>query len=711
MRPMRWLGACAALLVVAAPDVAHAQSARRPPSCPDGALEGKHAPTIGEVLRLRGEWLSRQNPFASYDLRPDGRWLAVQLKRPPADARAHATWAFRWLNSDVAVYDVESARRVAVLDGARDGESWATPRWSPSGGRLAVMHVGTSTLDRELYVWDVGRRAPARVAPGALAASLRFGQSVPDGLAGPYIWVDSVTMLAATLPSGSGTLDADDPMTSLPREWAAAGAGRRPSASVIDAHLPASITPAHATPGVPLTLWRIDARTGARRALLTTPSVRGRTPRDILLSPDRAMLAFTPDVRAIDASAGPVPVLNRAETELFLVDVGDGRVMHPLPGRHVTLVRWSDDGSSVGVRIVAPAGDTIVQVRRDGTVDRSGARVLATGTRTPRDSAPPRTPRAEDEPARILTRVDGRGEHLIVRHGTDERTIVSVDEDVAHLAVCRAWYVRYATATGVVVYARVTMPPGYDAGRRYPVLVQMYPGTVHTESDARRDTLDYVAASASWEPALFAAHGYVVVEPSVPLHGGGADREGEFAGDILPALDSLIAYGVADPERLALDGVSFGGLGTVAVLEQTHRFRAASARHGLYDLVSMYGQFNPVRRLADDAGEHLWAPGWAEGGQGHLGVPPYGNWETYHRASPLYRVGSITTPVLLVAGEMDYAAPITQGEELFTALNRLGKPVRFIRYAGEGHGNASAVNIRHLFEQMIEWFDDWLRPE
>ena len=121
---------------------------------------------------------------------------------------------------------------------------------------------------------------------------------------------------------------------------------------------------------------------------------------------------------------------------------------------------------------------------------------------------------------------------------------------------------------------------------------------------------------------------------------------------------------------MAIDGVSFGGFGTAMVVEQTHRFRAASARHGLYDLVSMYGMFNPARRLADDAGEHLWAPGWAEPGQGHLGVPPYGHWETYQRASPLYGVEHITTPLLVVAGDMDYAAPLAQSEELTRTFRR-----------------------------------------
>jgi dipeptidyl aminopeptidase/acylaminoacyl peptidase len=312
--------------------------------------------------------------------------------------------------------------------------------------------------------------------------------------------------------------------------------------------------------------------------------------------------------------------------------------------------------------------------------------------------------------ARVITRVDGTGEHLLVARGKDTVKILSVDDDVSKLAVCRPWNIRYATQSGDTVYARVTMPPGYVAGKRYPVLAQIYPGTVHTRAEAAGDTLPYVRLSTSWEPALFAAHGYVVVEPSIPLSGGGADRAKEFPGDVLPAIDSLVAFGVADPDRLAIDGVSFGGYGTAMTIEQTNRFKAAIARNGLYNLVSMYGQFGPPRRLADDAGEWLWAPGWAEGGQGHLGAPPYGHWDLYRDASPLTRVDAISTPVLIVAGDMDYAAPLAQSEELFTALNRLGKPVRFIRYPGEGHGNASAADLRHLIGQMTAWLDAWLGP-
>lgn len=704
----RLSAAFASVLFVGASAIASAQATSqaagvRAPSCPAPA-GGQHLPTVDDVVHLRGEKLGRTNPFGAYDLSPDGSRVAVQIRRANADVHAHATSSFFWLHADVGVYDTRTSRRLGFLDDAAHGDSWGAPFWSSDGRWLAVTHVGPGSLDRQLYVWNGGAGAARRIVPGALETSLRFARATPNGRAGAYVWIAPDTLLVATIPDGSGTLDKDDAMTEWPREWAAAGRDEHVEPAISDAHLPASIPRAHPL-GVPLTLWRVDARTGARRALITMRTVRGRYPRDVLVSRDARMVAFTPDVRPIDASAGPMPALNRAETELLLVDLHDGRVLHPLPGRHALVTRWSADDSTVEVRL---DGDTLVQVRRDGTVIRPNPPVISAATR-------PRAPGSEpasrgDTMPRVITRVDATGEQLLIRRGAQERVIVAVDSAVTQLAVCRPWYVRYATQAGDTVYARVTVPPGFDGSRRYPVIVQMYPGTVHTASDSATDTGAYVPQFSVWDPALFAAHGYVTLEASIPLHGGGADRAPQFAGDILPAVDSLIARGVADPDRLGIDGISFGGYGTAMVIAETHRFKAAVTRNGLYDLASMYGQFGPPRRLSDDAGEQLWAAGWGEGGQGHLGVPPYDHWDLYGNASPITHVDSIATPVLIISGDMDYAAPMEQSEEFFTALDRVGKPVRFIRYPGEEHGNASAANLRDMVTRMLGWFDEWLAP-
>jgi len=686
------------------PQAAHPQAAHpQAPSCSAPAA-GQHRPTIDDVVHLRGEKIGRTNPFGAYDLSPDGNRVAVQIHRANADVRAHAASNFFWLHADVAVYDTRTSRRLGFLDGASRGDSWAAPFWSPDGRYVAVTHVGPASLDRQLYVWNGGAAPARRIVPGALATSLRLAHATPNGRAGAYTWLSPDTLLVATIPDESGTLDKDDPTVEWPRAWTAANRNEHVEPAISDAHLPPSVPRAHPL-GVPLTLSLVDARTGARHALVTVQSVRGRYPRDILVSRDGRWVAFTPDVRPIDASAGPVPPLNRAETELYLIDLHDGRVLHPLPGEHAIVTRWSADDSTVEVRL---AGDTIVQVRRDGSVIRPNPPVISPMTRARPSSESERT--HSDTTPRVETRVDRTGEQLLVRRGKNERLIVAVDSAISRLAICRPWYVRYATQAGDTVYARVTLPPGFDATRRHPAIVLQYPGTVHTASDAATDTAAYVPQGELWDAALLAARGYVAIEASVPLHGTGADHAFEFAGDVLPPVDSLIAWGVVDPDRLGIDGISFGGYAAAMIISETHRFKAATLRNGLYDLASMYGQFNPGRRLSDDAGEQLWAPGWAETGQGHLGLAPFDHWDLFGRLSPITRVDSITTPALIVGGDMDYSAPLEQGEEFFTALNRAGKPVRFIRYAGEEHVNASAADIRDVFGRMVQWFDTWLAP-
>ncbi|MEP6764452.1 MAG: prolyl oligopeptidase family serine peptidase, partial [Gemmatimonadaceae bacterium] len=91
--------------------------------------------------------------------------------------------------------------------------------------------------------------------------------------------------------------------------------------------------------------------------------------------------------------------------------------------------------------------------------------------------------------------------------------------------------------------------------------------------------------------------------------------------------------------------------------------------------------------------------------------PPYNHWDLYGKASPITHVDSITTPVMIISGDMDYAAPMEQSEEFFTALNRSGKAVRYVRYPGEEHGNASAANIIDQFKQMTNWFDAWFAKD
>ena len=91
-----------------------------------------------------------------------------------------------------------------------------------------------------------------------------------------------------------------------------------------------------------------------------------------------------------------------------------------------------------------------------------------------------------------------------------------------------------------------------------------------------------------------------------------------------------------------------------------------------------------------------------------MGGPPSQDLERYLRNSPITQAGRVTTPVLIVQGDLDYV-PIQQGEEFFTALYRQNKPADFVRYWGEGHVLESPANIEDVWKRIFAWLERYLR--
>ena len=94
-----------------------------------------------------------------------------------------------------------------------------------------------------------------------------------------------------------------------------------------------------------------------------------------------------------------------------------------------------------------------------------------------------------------------------------------------------------------------------------------------------------------------------------------------------------------------------------------------------------------------------------EGGSVALGGPPWSELSRYLRNSPILYVDRVRTPLMIVQGDMDYV-PIQQGEEFFTALHRMGRRAKFVRYWGEGHTVASPANTRDYWSRFFAWFSE-----
>ncbi|HST24129.1 MAG TPA: prolyl oligopeptidase family serine peptidase [Blastocatellia bacterium] len=248
--------------------------------------------------------------------------------------------------------------------------------------------------------------------------------------------------------------------------------------------------------------------------------------------------------------------------------------------------------------------------------------------------------------------------------------------------------------TGLLIY-----PHGYKEGQRYPLVVFVYPGM---EEDF-----------PLWDRRLYPliSHGYAVLVPSMPLYSGdnpSAPMSGMLNG-VMPAIDKVVEMGVADPERLAVMGESYGGYATLSLIAQTNRFKAAIARAPGSNWISLYGVFAMFYRYSTFTHEDLSFFYEIETGQVQMKAPPWAEPTRYIQNSPIFYAHQVQTPVMIIQGDIDYVS-IGQGEEFFMALYRQGKRARFVRYWGEGHNIDSPANIRDQWEQIFGWLDEHLKP-
>jgi dipeptidyl aminopeptidase/acylaminoacyl peptidase len=212
-------------------------------------------------------------------------------------------------------------------------------------------------------------------------------------------------------------------------------------------------------------------------------------------------------------------------------------------------------------------------------------------------------------------------------------------------------------------------------------------------------------------PALVGA-GYAVLSPSLPLSGNAEPAAG-LGARVSAIVDAAAAQhpGAFDVTRLALWGHSFGGYGTAAIIAQTDRFRAAVDMAGPIDLFSMWGTFQAPERIDPSEGLAVsGTTGWTEDAQGAMGAPPWRDPARYLRNSPLFQADHIHTPLLIMVGDQDHI-PMSQGEEMFSALYRQDRDAMLLTYWGEAHILYSPGNVRDAYRRAFAWLAENLaRP-
>lgn len=170
-----------------------------------------------------------------------------------------------------------------------------------------------------------------------------------------------------------------------------------------------------------------------------------------------------------------------------------------------------------------------------------------------------------------------------------------------------------------------------------------------------------------------------------------SDQDGGEAKDILSAVDAALAkYGWLDPDRLGIEGISYGGQLTDWLITQTTRFKAAVPAAGISNLVT----FNYL------AYYHDYMPSEYEG---YFDTPQRKDllWER----SALRYANRVKTPVLFIHGANDNDVPTEQAEEYFIALKDEGVETVLVLYPREGHGLRETAHNVDKLTRSLEWYD------
>ena len=245
------------------------------------------------------------------------------------------------------------------------------------------------------------------------------------------------------------------------------------------------------------------------------------------------------------------------------------------------------------------------------------------------------------------------------------------------------WY----TSTGDTrVQGWIVKPPGFDEAQRYPLILHIHGGP---------HAMYNVGFSYSYQN--YAANGYVVLYTNPRGSTGYGTEFGNAIDDAYPSVDyddlmagvdAVIERGYIDTDRMFVTGCSGGGVLSSWVIGHTDRFAAAAVRCPVTNWISFAGTADIVR--------------WGfERFDGYFWDDPT-EWLDH---SPLMHVGKVTTPTVLMTGELDLRTPMAQTEEYYHALKQLGVPTAMIRFNKEYHGTGSMPsNFLRTQLYIMKWF-------
>src|SRR6202790_2470113 len=250
-------------------------------------------------------------------------------------------------------------------------------------------------------------------------------------------------------------------------------------------------------------------------------------------------------------------------------------------------------------------------------------------------------------------------------------------------------FYKYKSFDGTEIEAALLKPQGADGKTKLPLIALIHGGP----------TGRWQNSIETWGQ-LLATHGYAVFYPNIRGSVGYGQKfvesnRGDWGGgdykDVMAGVEDLVKRGIADPNRLAIGGWSYGGYMAEWAITQTNVFKAAVSGAGMANLISEFG-----------TEDHPAGDEWFYG-------VPWEKPEGFLNSSPFVHLKNARTPTLVLQGDADPIDPLGQSQELYRGLKRYGVEVELVVYPREPHGFHEEKHLLDRLNRILAWYDKYLK--
>ena len=281
-------------------------------------------------------------------------------------------------------------------------------------------------------------------------------------------------------------------------------------------------------------------------------------------------------------------------------------------------------------------------------------------------------------------------------HLESPEQLTEINQGIKKKPIARTEVITWKGALDESVEGILYYPDRYEQGKKYPLVVMIHGGPAGADFDQWSESWAYPANMMTergafvFKPNYHGSSNYGLKFVESISNGKYYDLE---VPDIEKGVDSLIAKGLVDSEKMGLMGWSNGSILTIALTVNSTRYKVASAGAGDVEWISDWG--NALFGASFD--------------NYYFGKSPLEDPALYIKKSPFFKLDKVRTPTIIYFGTEDTNVPTEQGWLHYRALQQLGNvPVKFILFPGEPHSPRKLTHQRRKLEEDVAWFDKYL---